>query len=337
MPSLLSVLEHNASLSARKAGFVAVFAGATSGIGLATLKVLTVSLVSPRFYVIGRSKASFALHIAALRRSNPSVSIHFIETEIALLRNVSAVCENIIRREPHVDLLYMSPGSLAFGGPHYTEERLDICFALSHYIRIRLIQGLMSSLLRANEPRIVSVLAGGHEKPLFTEGGDLGLRLEGNYTAPRAVDQVTTIHSLALMFLAKAHPMISFLHVYPGWVSTSFLSNLLGSGGVLGRMVETVVGPLYQMAAMSEDECGQRQAFNATSERYPSRDMILRAKINVNDQALCHGPCSGFYLVLADGSTSSRNEVLETLTCDDGWMQKVMDYTENVVMEAGGR
>ncbi|KAK1491539.1 hypothetical protein CTAM01_10265 [Colletotrichum tamarilloi] len=118
MPSLLSVLEHNASLSARKAGFVAVFAGATSGIGLATLKVLTVSLVSPRFYVIGRSKASFALHIAALRRSNPSVSIHFIETEIALLRNVIAVCENIIRREPHVDLLYMSPGSLAFGGPH---------------------------------------------------------------------------------------------------------------------------------------------------------------------------------------------------------------------------
>ncbi|KAK1534882.1 uncharacterized protein CCOS01_03634 [Colletotrichum costaricense] len=118
MPSLLSVLKHNASLSAREAGFVAVFAGATNGIGLATLKVLTVSLVSPRFYVIGRSKASFALHIAALRRSNPSVSIHFIETEIALLRNVIAVCENIIRREPHVDLLYMSPGSLAFGGPH---------------------------------------------------------------------------------------------------------------------------------------------------------------------------------------------------------------------------
>ncbi|KXH45009.1 hypothetical protein CSIM01_01138 [Colletotrichum simmondsii] len=321
MPSLLSVLEHNASLSARKAGFVAVFAGATSGIGLATLKVLTVSLVSPRFYVIGRSKANFAPQIAALRRSNPSASIHFIETEIALLRNVSAVCEDIVRREPHVDLLY----------------RLDICFALSHYIRIRLIQGLLSSLLRANEPRIVSVLAGGHEKPLFTEGGDLGLRLRGNYTAPRAVDQVTTIHSLALMFLAKAHPRISFLHVYPGWVSTSFLSNLLGSGGVLGKMVATVVGPLYRMVAMSEDECGQRQAFNATSERYPSRDMILRAKINVNDQALCHGPCSGFYLVLADGSTSSRNEVLETLTCDDGWMQKVMDYTENVIVEAGGR
>ncbi|EMT72005.1 hypothetical protein FOC4_g10003851 [Fusarium odoratissimum] len=179
--------------------FVAVFVGATRGIGLATLKALTRALPNPRFYVIGRSKARFAGELALLNEYNPNATIQFVQAEVSLIKAIDGACERIRNLEKHVDLLFMSPGSLAFGGPHYTGEKLDLCFALSFYIRMRLIERLLPMLMQAPHPRVLSVLAGGHEGPLFTNDGDIGLRKKGNYTAPRAVNQVTTLHSLVFI------------------------------------------------------------------------------------------------------------------------------------------
>ncbi|ENH70102.1 hypothetical protein FOC1_g10004085 [Fusarium oxysporum f. sp. cubense race 1] len=179
--------------------FVAVFVGATRGIGLATLKALTRALPNPRFYIIGRSKARFAGVLALLNEYNPNAAIQFVEAEVSLIKGIDGVCERIMNLEKHVDLLFMSPGSLAFGGPHYNGEKIDLCFALSFYIRMRLIERLLPVLMQAPHPRVLSVLAGGHEGPLFTKDGDIGLRKKGSYTATRAVNQVTTLHSLVFI------------------------------------------------------------------------------------------------------------------------------------------
>ncbi|KAF5694738.1 hypothetical protein FDENT_866 [Fusarium denticulatum] len=226
--------------------FVAVFVGATRGIGLATLKVLTRALPNPRFYVIGRSKARFAGELALLNEFNLDATIQFVETEVSLIKGIDDACEKIKNLEKHVDLLFMSPGSLAFGGPHYTEEKLDLCFSLSYYIRMRLIERLLPMLMQAPHPRVLSVLAGGHEGPLFTKDGDIGLCKKDNYTAPRAVNQVTTLHSLAFIHFASHYPKVSWLHVHPGWVATTFLSDLLQSAGVVGVLAGKFVLPVYR-------------------------------------------------------------------------------------------
>ncbi|KAG7427990.1 Oxidoreductase lepF [Fusarium oxysporum f. sp. raphani] len=161
--------------------FVAVFVGATRGIGLATLKALTRALPNPRFYIIGRSKARFAGVLALLNEYNPNAAIQFVEAEVSLIKGIDGVCERIMNLEKHVDLLFMSPGSLAFGGPHYNGEKIDLCFALSFYIRMRLIERLLPVLMQAPHPRVLSVLAGGHEGPLFTKDGDIGLRKKACY------------------------------------------------------------------------------------------------------------------------------------------------------------
>lgn len=111
-----------AESSQQNPGFVAVFVGATRGIGLATLKALTQRLKKPRFYVIGRSQAKFKPELAALRECNPDAEIRFLKGKISLLRDVDDVCDRILQSESHLDLLYMSPGSLAFGGPHCKSE-----------------------------------------------------------------------------------------------------------------------------------------------------------------------------------------------------------------------
>ncbi|KAK2688892.1 uncharacterized protein FRV6_16185 [Fusarium oxysporum] len=312
--------------------FVAVFVGATRGIGLATLKALSRTLPNPRFYIIGRSKARFAGELALLNEYNPNAAIQFVEAEVSLIKGIDGVCERIMNLEKHVDLLFMSPGSLAFGGPHYTEEKLDLCFSLSFYIRIRLIERLLPMLMQAPHPRVLSVLAGGHEGPLFTNDGDIGLRKKGSYTAPRAVNQVTTLHSLVFMYLASHYPKLSWLHVHPGWVATTFLSDLLQSAGIVGVLAGKIALPVYRFIAISEEECGRRQAEYALSGRYPSREMICSAVVDVTDQAACYGSCSGFYRVLSDGSTATDGKVLGPME-REGWPLKVFEHTQEVFGE----
>ncbi|TVY75468.1 Oxidoreductase lepF [Fusarium oxysporum f. sp. cubense] len=312
--------------------FVAVFVGATRGIGLATLKALTRTLPNPRFYIIGRSKARFAGELALLNEYNPNAAIQFVEAEVSLIKGIDGVCERIMNLEKHVDLLFMSPGSLAFGGPHYTGEKLDLCFALSFYIRMRLIERLLPMLMQAPHPRVLSVLAGGHEGPLFTNDGDIGLRKKGNYTAPRAVNQVTTLHSLVFMYLASHYPKLSWLHVHPGWVATTFLSDLLQSAGIVGVLAGKIALPVYRFIAMSEEECGRRQAEYALSGRYPSREMICSAVVDVTDQAACYGSCSGFYRVLSDGSTDTDGKVLGPME-REGWPLEVFEHIQKVFGE----
>ncbi|CAG7561046.1 unnamed protein product [Fusarium equiseti] len=315
--------------SQQKPSFVAVFVGATRGIGSATLKALTPKLEKPRLYVIGRSQAKFEPELTTLRECNPNAEIRFLEAQVSLLKEVDDVCDRILQIESYLDLLYMSPGSLAFGGPHYTEEKIDLCFALSFYSRMRFIGRLLPILLQASKPRVFSVLAGGHETPLYIKDGDIGLRNNGNYTAPRAVNQVTTLHSLALMHFASQHTKVSWLHVYPGWVATDFLSNLLQSAGVIGVLVGKIIGPIYRLVSKSEDECGQRQASYALSGRYPSRDMICAAMVDMNSQEQCHGACGGFYRVLSDGRTATGNEVLGPLEKGE-WPRKVAEHVQEV-------
>ncbi|KLP19123.1 uncharacterized protein LW94_494 [Fusarium fujikuroi] len=312
--------------------FVAVFVGATRGIGLATLKVLIRALPNSRFYVIGRSKARFAGELALLKEYNPNATIQFVEAEVSLIKGIDDACERIMKLEKHVDLLFMSPGSLAFRGPHYTEEKLDLCFALSFYIRMRLIERLIPILMQASHPRVLSVLAGGHEGPLFINDEDIGLRKKGNYTAPRAVNQVTTLHSLAFIHFASHFPKVSWMHVHPGWVATTFLSDLLQSAGAVGLLAGKIVLPVYRLVAMSEEECGRRQAGYALSGRYPSREMICSAVVDVTDQAACHGPCSGFYRLLSDGSTVTDGKVLGPLE-REGWPLRVLEHIQQVFDE----
>lgn len=118
MVIIKTVRESNAALKATAApGFVALFAGATNGIGLSTLQQLIKNLNAPKVYVVGRSKASFASQLSDLADLNPEASVEFLEAQLSLLKDVDHICHVVKSKESKLDLLYMSPGYLAFGGP----------------------------------------------------------------------------------------------------------------------------------------------------------------------------------------------------------------------------
>lgn len=206
---------------------------------------------------------------------------------------------------------------------------------LSHYVRIRIISQLGPLLNAARRPRVLSILAGGHERSLFTDKDDLGLTLDNarNYSSIRAVDQLTTLHTLVLNRLASHNPHVAFLHIHPGWVATDFASNVLSSAGAVGALLSRFLLPIFNLVAVDEAHSGERQVFHAFSRRYPSRDLLCRGESDADDVASCHVPCNGFYRVLSDSETVSGGRFLESLEVE-GWADKAIHFTEQVVAEA---
>lgn len=117
MVALTAIRETNISFSdsASNNDIVAVFVGATSGIGLATLKAFVAAAKSAEVYIIGRSLEKFSPQLKDLQQSNLSTNVNFIKAEISLIKEVDRVCQEILSKEEKVDILWLSSGVLKFG------------------------------------------------------------------------------------------------------------------------------------------------------------------------------------------------------------------------------
>lgn len=93
-------------------GLVAVFAGATAGIGETSLREFARHAAKPRIYIIGRSKEACDRLDADLKSVNSAGEYTFVRSDLSLLRNVDDVCRDIRSKESAINVLFMSQGSL---------------------------------------------------------------------------------------------------------------------------------------------------------------------------------------------------------------------------------
>lgn len=98
--------------SALPPGLVAVFVGATSGIGETTLKQWAKHARQPRVYFIGRSQEAADRITAECKALNSDGEYTFIKADTSLLRNVDDVCRDIKVKEKSINLLFLSTGTL---------------------------------------------------------------------------------------------------------------------------------------------------------------------------------------------------------------------------------
>jgi NAD(P)-dependent dehydrogenase (short-subunit alcohol dehydrogenase family) len=116
MVSLSEVHQTNASaVSKLPAGLVAVFAGATAGIGETALKAFAKHTLRPKIYFIGRSQEAGDRLQIELKELNPEGSYIFIKKDMSLLKNVDEVCRDIKSKEPVLNVLFLSQGTLRIG------------------------------------------------------------------------------------------------------------------------------------------------------------------------------------------------------------------------------
>ena len=90
---------------------VAVFVGATSGIGEYTLKQFARYVRRPRVYFVGRSQDAGDRITAECNKINPEGKYSFIKADISLIRIVDDVCRDIKSKEQAVNLLFLSQGT----------------------------------------------------------------------------------------------------------------------------------------------------------------------------------------------------------------------------------
>ncbi|KAF4628790.1 hypothetical protein G7Y89_g9365 [Cudoniella acicularis] len=251
-------------------GLVAVFVGATSGIGMGTLKQFSKNATAPKVYIIGRSKSAATPLLDEIKASNPQGNFIFIETEISLIKNIDGVCDEIKANEKKLDILFLSPGYLSFDGRQESAEGIDIPHALRYYSRLRFVNNLIPLLTVAPNPRVISILAGGKESEI-----DLNdLEVRNNFSGLKAMSNGTTQTTLAFEELAKFYPSITFIHKFPGFVNTGVLSKMMATAkgiyAIPATAVRYLVLPIVNLFSTSVDEAGERGLFLATSSRYPS-------------------------------------------------------------------
>jgi NAD(P)-dependent dehydrogenase (short-subunit alcohol dehydrogenase family) len=96
-------------------GLVAVFVGATNGVGEATVRQFAKYAPAPRVYLIGRSEEAASRIITECKSLNPDGKFTFISKDTSLIRNVDAVCKTIEQNEKSVNLLFLTIATLQTG------------------------------------------------------------------------------------------------------------------------------------------------------------------------------------------------------------------------------
>ena len=120
MVTLTDIQASNARIAtALPPGLVAVFVGATNGIGEYSLKEFARHARQPRVYFVGRSQEAGDRIVAECCQLNLQGEFVFIKADVSLLKNVDDVCRNIASKEKRINLLFLTCGSaLAHAGSY---------------------------------------------------------------------------------------------------------------------------------------------------------------------------------------------------------------------------
>ncbi|KFY80259.1 hypothetical protein V498_08826 [Pseudogymnoascus sp. VKM F-4517 (FW-2822)] len=230
-------------------------------------------------------------------------------------------CNERLAKENNADLVCVFAGATSGSGAGAleamvdTKEGIETSFSISYYSRMRLIQNLLPLLRKSTRPRVLTLLNGGKEKPMFED--DIGL--EKRWSAEAVIAHTTTMTSLALEHLSKDDERITFLHVFPGLVNSgNFIRvNAAESAGVFWRVMLTVfcrmITAVQLIFGITPEECGGRQAYHLTSGQF--------------------GPGAWRIGNSSEAVSAHVGGVFETYR-DDGWSEMIWKHTTAVFESA---
>lgn len=328
MVSYKEILASNALINDATSPRIAVFAGATSGVGKLTIKALVATSTSVRIYLIGRKSASerTQVSIQELHAINPKAEVIWVEGEISLLAETKRVCEVIKSKESRVDLLFLSAGYAPFGARHETGEGIEITQSLGYYSRILFMQHLLPLLSAAEAPRIVSVLGGGGERTTV-DLDDIDLKKPGNFGVYKTHVQYIAMSSTAMEKLATENPDVTFIHSSPGCVSTGNVNRGLdASSTIKSWLVWLFLEPLIGLFSFSDEESGQRNLFQSTSAAFGGRGVSWKGTAGITSHTKTGG---GLFLVSSKCDCTPNEGVMAVLR--ENAQGKIWDHTQEVL------
>lgn len=129
---------------------------------------------------------------------------------------------------------------------------------------------LVPLLRQSSRPRVLSIVNGGREKALHEP--EIGLKQRCSLVS--VINHTTTMTSLAFEHLAETDSSFTFLHSYRGIVRTDIFARLTPpeSSDIFWRITLSLIRGLVAMlmlcVGIPVEECGERQAFLLTSDKF---------------------------------------------------------------------
>ncbi|CAZ83612.1 unnamed protein product [Tuber melanosporum] len=243
-------------------GLVAVFVGATAGIGESALRTFVSNTVDPTVYFVGRSESAGSKITADLQALNPSSKIQFLQADTTLLSTVDKVTNQIAASEKKLNLLFMSPGYMTMQSRDESPEGIDRKMAISYYARMRFALNLLPLLSTSEPARVISVLGPGTEGALDMK--DLGLAAPGSFSLAAVARHTVTMTSLTFEHLSRQYPNIGWIHATPGFVITGLTRGLPAPLRILSKITE----PLLKFASTPIGDSGQGFFYLSTQEKF---------------------------------------------------------------------
>ncbi|KAI0134008.1 hypothetical protein BJ170DRAFT_705498 [Xylariales sp. AK1849] len=308
----------NSRLSSTLPGqLVAVFVGATSGIGEATLKNFARYSRQPRAYFIGRSEDAAERILAECKTLNPAGEYTFIKADVSLIRVVDQVCDRIKAKETTINVLFLSQGVLSFDRSE-TSEHLHLLASLNYYSRLRFIANLLPLLRQDSSLRRILTVGGGTLEGPLDVSDFPALRVP----RPELRGHLSTLITFGLEAIARTAPEVSFVHSYLGTVDTPLL-----------RYMSEDMLQLHVLLPV--DESGERHLYLVTSARFPpavkggnNDSMHLKEEVAV-ERGTNGEVGSGVYTAGPDceGPTTTVQDLLGEMRCK-GIVEEVWRHTE---------
>jgi len=229
------------SLSATKRALVV---GATSGIG----EGIALALAKRDYEVVvaGRSEERGKAVVESLQQcSNPQQRQHkFIPIDCFDLASVKQVADAV----GETDVLVMTQGMATLQGyTPTTADGLDQKLQLHYFSRVYLTQLMLARHMKPGA-RVLTVLSAGiHGR---YKHYDTDFELKDHYSVKNAADAAGFYQDAAFEKLAELHPQVTFCHAAPGFVNTSW-------GTEMPALVRGMIRPLQALFATSLESCGE--------------------------------------------------------------------------------
>ncbi|GLE09271.1 hypothetical protein PINS_up020880 [Pythium insidiosum] len=240
-------------------GKVAVVTGASSGIGLASARVLVAKgahvVMACRSEAKGHATLKQVLADAATadNGSNGGGSAELMLVDVSDLSSVRSFASTLLTAHPRIDILINNAGIMT---PHYlaSKDGLELQFATNHLGHFLLTSLLLDALRRSDDARIVTVSSLSHRNAKF-DSHQLVQSAEKPYHSQLVYANTKLYNLLFALELDRRLKAQGITNVrvsssHPGCTKTNFLAPTLSGSNWFVRLVLRALGSLGQKPEM---------------------------------------------------------------------------------------
>ena len=209
-------------------GRTCLITGATDGIG----KEAAIELAKKgcNLILIGRSKEKGEKVVEQIRKVAEShVDIDYFTADLMLMKEVSRVADEIIRKYPKIDVLLNNVGAY-FAFRDVTEEGFERTFALNHLGYFLMTKKLLPLVEKSDYKRIVNVSSSAHYGIDFEFDNMNGEKKYSGFDVYKKSKLANVMFTYELAKRVKDKGITANC-LHPGFVSTNFGKNKLDSKG----------------------------------------------------------------------------------------------------------